>query len=404
MIKPTIILSIVIATKDRYATLFDCITALLKNYDHEEVEIIVRDNSENGRKGEVVKRFAPAMNLVYIHDPIPVSQSENYELAVGLARGEFVSMIGDDDGLARGALKIISWLKFYSLDSAFFGSSTYRWPGVNPRLSPRNHTGWLEINKLSKAVRVDPNCQRASVFASGCTSLENLPRLYYGFVRKSCLDRLKNEAGSYFPGPSPDMANSFALSYIVGSMLLGNLPLFIAGNSKNSGAGLGLLGLHVGEIQGQNFLPKDTKDRWNLKIPFFWSGQTIWCQSAYTAAVALGRHKEFEMTNNYCKFYAIILAVHPRRFAWIFRAFMFYSSGKRNHFILFEAFSIITMAFQIFRLRVLRFSGGRIGCWKYEVESQRVVMGLPSIIEATAQIDCVLTESNIDACLGQGLE
>ena len=312
MMEKIVTISIVVATKDHYDTLFDCIESLLINYDCDEIEIVVSDNSVRPRIEDFLARFGDRRNIQYFHDPKPVSQSENYENGVARARGEFITMIGDDDGIAGGLFAIASWMELRDLDAFFPGFAHYLWPGVSSRLSANNPDGRLVIRSWSAPRLIDPLCQRQAVLAKGCTSLEELPRLYYGLIRKRCLDLVRAQAGVCFPGPSPDMANAYALSFAVRSMAVAYIPVFIAGNSRQSNAGLGLRGKHVGEISDQTFLPKNTTNQWNPLIPFFWSGPTIWCQSAYAAACAMGQSREFNEKNKYRSLYAEILIFHPQ--------------------------------------------------------------------------------------------
>ncbi len=396
--------SIVVATKDRYETLFDCVDSLLLNYDRDDVEIVVRDNSARPRAEEFVARFGDRRSVVYRHDSTPVSQSENYELGVAMAQGDFVTMIGDDDGVAGGLLEMIEWMERHSLDAFFPGFAVYLWPGVSGRLSAGNPDGWLGLGAWSASRLVDPELQRRSVLASGSTSLEELPRMYYGLVRRRCLDRVRADAGACFPGPSPDMANAFALSYVVGRMAVAELPVFIAGNSRQSNAGLGLRGKHVGEIPDLPFLPRDTADRWNPCIPFFWSGPTIWCQSAYAAAAALGRAQEFDATNAYRSLYARILVFQPRFFWRLVRAFR---ARHREDDLLragIEAVATASAAAGLWIARVAGFVRRRLRAPAGPEAGALQVTGLRSIVDATMHLDASLVGTDIVAWLDRGLE
>ncbi len=395
--------SIVVATKDRYETLFDCIDSLLLNYDRDDVEVVVRDNSVRPRINDFMARFGARRHIVYRHDPTPVSQSENYELGVALARGDFVTMIGDDDGVAGGLLEMVEWMDRQSLDAFFPGFAVYLWPGVSGRLSAGNPDGWLGLGAWSTPRLVDPERQRRAVLASGSTSLEELPRMYYGLVRRRCLDRVRAKAGACFPGPSPDMANAFALSYAVGRMAVAELPVFIAGNSRKSNAGLGLRGKHVGEIPDLPFLPKDTADRWNPCIPFFWSGQTIWCQSAYAAAAALGRAQEFDATNDYRALYARVLVFQPRFFPRLVRAFRARHGDDGVLRLGIEAVATAVAAARLWNARAAGFVRRRLRAQAGTAAGALQVTGVPSVVDATKRLDAALAGTDIAAWLDRGL-
>lgn len=394
-------ISIVVATKDRYETLFDCVRSLLINYGGDGCEIVVRDNSVQPRTDEFIAAFGAHRNVLYRADSTPVSQSDNYERAVAMATGDYVTMIGDDDGVAWGLLQIADWMDRHGIDAFFPGFSVYLWPGVSARFSASNEDGKLGFGPRASPRLVDPQAQRKAVLASGSTSLEELPRLYYGLVRRTCLERVRADAGAFFPGPSPDMANAFALSYVVGKLAVAELPVFIAGNSRKSAAGMGLRGHHVGEIPALPFLPRDTTVKWNPDIPYFWSGQTIWSQSAFSAAVAMGRAAEFESANNYRQLYARVLVFQPRFAARVLLALRTRHTGLGRQVV--EIAAISTIAAAIWFSRVSGFIRRRLPTHRGPVPSGTQVQGVQSVIDATRYIDGVMHASNLETWLDRSM-
>jgi hypothetical protein len=390
------LVSIVVATKDRYDTLFDCIRGLLLNYGGDEVEIVVRDNSARPQTQRFVDEFGRHGGVVYHHDPVPVSQSENYELAVAAASGRYVTMIGDDDGVAQGLIAVARWMEQHAIDAFFPGFSVYLWPGVAPRLARANATGSLSLNRFEPPRRVSAAAQRNEVLEAGATTLALLPRLYYGLVARRVLGRLREAAGACFPGPSPDMANAFALSYLVQDYRVAQLPLFIAGNSRASNAGLGLRARHVGEIGELPFLPTDTVARWNPDIPFFWSGQTIWCQSAHAAAQALGRGDEFAAGNDFRHLYARLLVFQPRylRRTWTAFAHHWRPGGAARRTA--EAVAVAGQAAALLAQRALSFAArrGRAAFARADTAAGDAPP-LPGVCAATRAVDAAMARIDL---------
>ena len=395
-------ISIVVATKDRYETLFDCVRGLLINYGGNDCEIVVRDNSARPRADEFMAAFGAHRSVVYRADPMPVSQSDNYERAVAMATGDYVTMIGDDDGVAFGLLQIAGWMDRHGIEAFFPGFSVYLWPGVSARFAAPNEDGRLSFGPQTYPRLVDAHAQRKAVLASGSTSLEELPRLYYGLVRRTCLDRVRADAGSFFPGPSPDMANAFALSYVVGKLAVAELPVFIAGNSRKSAAGMGLRGHHVGEIPSLPFLPRDTTEMWNPGIPYFWSGQTIWCQSAFTAAAAMGRAAEFEGENAYRRLYARALVFQPGFAMRTVRALRARHPGLGRQGVELAATSAIAAA--MWFSRISGFVRRRLRARSGPLANATQVHGLPSVIDATRHVDGVMHASDLGPWLDRSMQ
>ena len=97
----------------------------------------------------------------------------------------------------------------------------------------------------------------------------------------SIIDKIYNIYGTYFPGPSPDMANCITLLINSNSFHIANIPIVVSGNSSVSMGGLGLRGTHYGNISSKPHLGKIDIDEWSKEIPFYWSGPTIWAQSMF---------------------------------------------------------------------------------------------------------------------------
>lgn len=304
-----ILITIVIATKDRYDTLLECIKSLSKNYNRSDVDIVIHDNSTiiNTNIVEIIRKNFGFVNYYYTSNPL--SQSENYNQGLEKAKGYYVTMIGDDDTISDGLFRLLDFMKRNNLDAIYPGFSTFFWPGVKLRYNSKQTNQILIPREERASSFFDPNKLQLNCLKNGSTELGILPRLYYGIIKKSCLEALKKSTGTFFPGPSPDMANAFAISFFIRRYYYVYYPIFIAGNSASSAAGLGLQGKHVGVIDNLKFIPEFTKVNWNRLIPRFWSGETIWAQSVYEACLKSGL-KDFFQQNNFIKLYAKCLVFH----------------------------------------------------------------------------------------------
>ena len=118
--------------------------------------------------------------------------------------------------------------------------------------------------------------------------LQDLPCVYHGFISNRALTALYERTGSYFPGPSPDMANAVGLCAVLGTLRRTPEVLVITGHSGRSTAGAGTQRKHHGPVAGQSHLPQDTVKTWFADIPFFWSGPTIYAQSLRSALSRTG--------------------------------------------------------------------------------------------------------------------
>ena len=283
------ILSIVIPTKNRNTYLAKLIRALLK-FESYDFDIVVHDNSDSNRGFQESCGQIVDVRLKYFFDPKPMPISENCERAVSLATGTFICMIGDDDGVVETILELSRWMKSAGVDAAFCPVSTYLWPGVASVLDGAQSAGILRLPRYSGRVQMrDESKELYSTLRGGGFRIGELPRVYQGVVSKKALDKLKSLAGSYFPGPSPDMANAVALSAVITQFAKVDLPIIISGVCPSSGAAEGANHRHHGEISSRSILAPDAASSWPPEVPSYFSGPTLLAASLISALQATGR-------------------------------------------------------------------------------------------------------------------
>ena len=156
---------------------------------------------------------------------------------------------------------------------------------------------FYDIDHAGQMRRINVKREYRRLLRTGAVSLEHMPQLYHGVVRRSILDQVYAACGTYFPGPSPDMAISVALSQFVKKHVRFNVPLISSGASPKSSAGLGARHMHKGELKSVSFLPKDIEEKWDERIPRVWTGPTIYAQSTFEALKASGREKDIGRFN-----------------------------------------------------------------------------------------------------------
>src|SRR5437016_943724 len=94
--------SIVIPTRNRADTLRHTLrTCVAQEFD--DFEIVVSDNDSSPLVREAVESFADP-KIKYVRTPRLLAMSDSWEFAVAQAAGEFITLIGNDDGLLLHAL------------------------------------------------------------------------------------------------------------------------------------------------------------------------------------------------------------------------------------------------------------------------------------------------------------
>src|SRR3954466_6917831 len=95
-----------------------------------DFEIVIHDNSEINAEYMRLCGTIGDPRLRYFFDPTPMSITENCDKAIGRARGDFVCMIGDDDGVTEAIVDLARWMRSQGLDAAIAPVAIYFWPGV----------------------------------------------------------------------------------------------------------------------------------------------------------------------------------------------------------------------------------------------------------------------------------
>lgn len=294
------LLSIVVPTKNRTKYLKSFIE-LICSFQNDDIELVIQDNSDSN--AEILEFLsAPQYSgVVYHYDPTPMPVIQNSELAICHSSGKYVCFMGDDDLLSGRLYDFVKYMDQYGYESAVFQRANYSWPGVTykshkfPNLRIPQFRGALEEVNVAEAY--------GKMLAMGAVSLEKLPQLYHGVVLRERLDEVFQRAGTYFPGPSPDMAISAALTQVVKKHLYCDVPYITSGASPKSAAGLGAKHMHKGNLKDMAFLPKDTEMVWESAIPKIWTGPTIYAESALKALRAMGAEEALQKFN-YTYFYA----------------------------------------------------------------------------------------------------
>jgi hypothetical protein len=156
--------------------------------------------------------------------------SSNWELAVGQARGEYVLVIGDDDGLLPYSLaEIDRLLRQHPTRALRWTAAYYSWPTID--LPGQGDYLRVGLGREVRTVEARHAIADAVAFRA-CYS--NLPMMYNAAVRRDLLDELRDRAGRVFPNHYPDVYTGFALGHLAGTYVSTDVPMSVAGTSGGS--------------------------------------------------------------------------------------------------------------------------------------------------------------------------
>lgn len=281
-----ILLSIAIPTYNRYQYLEDCLKATC-TIESNRMEIIVQDNSEDNLKGLKIIQSINDKRIKYFYTKERVTISENCNSALEKTTGKYVCLLGDDDTVCDNIMDLVEEMEKRNIDTCVFEISTYHWLDLLKQMPALNC--FESIESLGKLIYMDPKAILDKELENGLQVIRELPRAYHAIASKYILDMIKEKTGSYFPGPSPDMANAVGCALFSRKHIRIDVPVMVSGFGGNSTGGMGRKHQHKGSLLGKPWLPKNILEIWDKKIPQLWLGYTIWPASGITALKALDR-------------------------------------------------------------------------------------------------------------------
>lgn len=222
--------SLVIPTLCRADTLEHALTTLLAQ-SHADIEIVVQNNGNDPATRNVVDSMGdPRLQHFSTDEVLPMI--ENWERALTHSTGDFVTFVGDDDGLLPDAcdiaasifdaepMEILSWAPFL-----------YLWPEYwdERRRNRLQATVSFEFGVRAEASR--PLLERFYDFG---VHYSKLPMLYNSFVGRSLIDRVKGRHGRYFFGSLPDVTSGIINAAFSETFLFSTRALSVTGLSHHS--------------------------------------------------------------------------------------------------------------------------------------------------------------------------
>ncbi len=292
--------SIVIPTCNRSEYLVSMLDAILAQVPG--AEVIVSDNSDTDALRERLAARSATGQVRYQFIAERVSVVENFERAVALATGDYVTCLGDDDCVGAGFLAVLEWASANEIDAVYsYGQrfiANYFWPGVKSYYFGDGYQARLFVRPYGgSATRIDPRRALNAAARTLGSGLGDMPRLYHGLVKRALLDRVRHKYGAIFGGVSPDIYCATLISLEAASVFRVDAPFILPGGSPSSTAGQGAAhtdraGLfEVDHIQ--RFGPGLV---WLPQVPAYYAPCNVW---AYSMLCALARAGVPQVRPNY---------------------------------------------------------------------------------------------------------
>lgn len=222
--------SILIPTLNRPDTLRYALRTAL-NQISDDYEVVVSNNGGNPATTEVI-RETNSRRVREVTPPGLCSMSDNWEFGVEQCRGEFITVLGDDDGVmpdlistadniinSTGA-KVLSW-----------ETNLYWWPNAASRF--RHNTLHLRHYSTSEAIALSSRSVLKKYYDFEVSPII-VPMIYYSFVHRSIIDQAKRDMPAYFHALAPDIFSGIVNLHYTDFYVRCTRPLAVSGISGHS--------------------------------------------------------------------------------------------------------------------------------------------------------------------------
>ena len=233
------VISIVIPTRDRPDTLRLCLAAL-RLQPCEDVEILVQDNASAPITRQIIEEAANLDHrIVYRRSDARLSQRANFEAGLAAASGDYLGIIGDDDGFCLGRFVWLSGLlRAQKPDAVRWPALTYIWPNLSAK-----NLGFFQFTfrKMMGGWALKPTKYLARQIAQAKMkgSWDSI-LVYHGLISRTLYQVMREQSGgTFFKYHIPDVYVHNVLPFIADARLSGTYievthPVAIYGLSGSS--------------------------------------------------------------------------------------------------------------------------------------------------------------------------
>ena len=288
------LVSILVATRNRQPYAAALVKDIMRWADP-RLEVVVEDNSDEEGLGELLGADLSHRQVRYRYNGQPISSIDNFNNTIAQSSGEFVCLVGDDDGVMPGIVDVAEWARSHDVDCVTWNiRQEYIWPRTDTGGEIR--PGTLSYPSYDGGHRyADPEeCRRGLAERGGTRYLElPFPRLYHGLVRRSLLEGALTETGHYLGGLSPDIYAAVVLNQLARGTLYFDYPLTLPGVCQASTtASEGKRATTSTNVRDAPHFRSRQWYRFSERIPPVYCVDAIWADSAVAAMTAMGMARE----------------------------------------------------------------------------------------------------------------
>jgi glycosyltransferase involved in cell wall biosynthesis len=224
--------SILIPTRDRAVTLRRTLETVVDQTG--SFEVLVADNASGPAVKVVIDEFAARYpNVRYLRSDSVLPMAENWERGVAACGGDYVTVLGDDDGLVPTALPCVAKLVAATRSEVVsWATHTYWWPDTIVYWMANR----LYVTLTQNRAAMQDSRWVLKAFYAGHIDFGSLPMIYNAFVHRGLIDRAIARRGRYFypADMAPDISSGILNLLETEKFAHSDRPLAVRGNSRNS--------------------------------------------------------------------------------------------------------------------------------------------------------------------------
>jgi glycosyltransferase involved in cell wall biosynthesis len=223
--------SIVVPTRNRPETLRHTLESIAAQ-PGDDFEVVVADNFSGPETRAIVDSLkVPALRYARTDEVVPMA--ENWERGLALCTGDYVTVLGDDDGLLPSTLPLARSILDLNpeVELLSWPPHTYWWPDTIVHWA-RNTL----ILSLADGAQEYQSRQVLEAYYRGTVGFDFIPMIYSAFHHRRIIEEAKRRHGGFFVprATAPDISSGILGLHLSRNYVRCLRPLSIRGNSGKS--------------------------------------------------------------------------------------------------------------------------------------------------------------------------
>ncbi|CAN5889967.1 hypothetical protein BH11VER1_BH11VER1_00430 [soil metagenome] len=189
-------------------------TCLAQEFD--DYEIVVSDNSTTNATFELIHQLA-SPKIKYVRPPAPLAMTDNWNFAINQASGEFITVLGSDDGLLLHALPELDRLiRVLGVRMLRWDQVCYNWPDLPACGNIAPNDLLVPIKQMDHYIPIRRRESREMILAAASSriSYAELPMIYCTVIHHQLIEELQERTGTILKSECPDVYSGFAFAQL----------------------------------------------------------------------------------------------------------------------------------------------------------------------------------------------